>query len=147
MLRAVCCSVQYSVRCHDQSRIAIMLQFCTPAFIHKVGDCGGSDTVVGVNLGEFRFFTDVFQYPVKFVATNWSQVEPNFIVIIPLRILSRILKESIALMIEFDDVKLQSFVSIVLSRCFVHSCEFLTTAWYIIHSSRMFFLLLHHVPL
>ena len=89
--------------------------------------------MVGVHFGEFRFLTDDFHHPVEFVATNWSGVEPNFIVIIPLRILSRILKESIALRIEFGHVKLQSFVSVVLFRCFVHSCQF--------------FFSLHHEPL
>ena len=94
--------------------------------------------MVGVHFGEFRFLTDAFHHPVEFVATNWSGVEPNFVVIIPLRFLSRILKESIALRIEFGDVKLQSFISVVLFRCFVHSCQFFA-AGYITHSSGMVF--------
>ena len=61
--------------------------------------------MVGVHFGEFRFLTDVFHHPVEFVGTNWSAVEPNFIGILPLRILSWILKESIASRIEFGHVK------------------------------------------
>ena len=92
--------------------------------------------MVGVNFGEFHFLIDACHHPVEFVATNWSGVEPNYIVIIPLGILSRILKGSIALMIEFGDVKLQSFVSVVLFWCFVHSRQFLAAA-YITHTSGM----------
>ena len=94
--------------------------------------------MLGVHFGEFRFLTDDCHHPVEFVVTNWLGVEPNFIVIIPLRILSRILKESIALRIEFGHLKLQSFVCVVLFRCFVHSCQFLA-AGYITDSSGMVF--------
>ena len=113
----------------------MMWQFCTPAFDHKVIAVA---LWLVYTLESFASSPMLFDHSIKFVATNWSGIKPNFIIIIPLRILSQIQKESIALRIEFDHVKLQRFVSVILFRYFIHSCRFLA-AGYITYSSTMVF--------
>lgn len=114
-----------------------MWRFSTPPFDHKVIAVALTLWLVYI-LESFAFSLMLFIIPSSFLPPIGRGVEPNFIVIIPLRILSRILIESIAPRIEFGHVKLQSFVSVVLFRCFIHSCQFLV-AGYISDSSGMFF--------
>ena len=94
--------------------------------IRPEGDCCGTDRVVGINSRQLSCLTNFLHHGVKFIDAERLVVVPNGIGRRPAS--ARILEKCRTFGVEFGKIELHSFVAIVWTVRFIHSCIFFRAA-------------------
>ena len=94
--------------------------------IRPEGDCCGTDRVVAINSRQLSCLTNFLHHVVKFIDAERLVVVPNGIGRRPVS--ARILEKCRTFGVEFGKIELHSFVAIVGTVRFIHSCIFFRAA-------------------
>ena len=94
--------------------------------IRPEGDCCGTDRVVGINSRQLSCLTNFLHHVVKFIDAERLVVVPNGIG--RRSVSARILEKCRTFGVEFGKIELHSFVAIVWTVRFIHSCIFFRAA-------------------